>query len=61
MQAPGDDESAVGESEQDDDVEILVERLVDHVLHVRRQVHLRARQMGPFADAGQARREHLVT
>ena len=61
FQAPGDDDPAVGEPDQDDVVQVLVEDHVGDVGDVRGEAHLRARQVGSLADPGQARGEHDVT
>jgi hypothetical protein len=60
LEGAGHDETAIGESHEDDLVEVFVQHVVDDVADVRRQVHLRARQVDPLADARKARREHVV-
>ena len=60
LQRSGDHHPAVGESEQDDLVETLVQHLIDDVLNVRRQRDLRTRQVRALAESREARRERLV-
>jgi len=60
LQRARDHAPAVGEAEQHDPVEILIQHHVDHIGDVGGQAHLRAGQMDPLADASQAGREHLV-
>ena len=59
-QAAGHDGTPVREPEEHDVVEVLVEDLVDDVGDVRAQRDLGTREVGPFADAGEAGREHVV-
>ena len=60
LQRSGDHDPAVGEPEQHDVGEVLVEDLVDDVADVGGEVDLRAHEVDPLADAREARGEHLV-
>ena len=60
LEGTGDDEPAVGEAEQHDPGQILVQHLVDDVADMGAEVDHRAGEVGPLADAGQARGEHLM-
>ena len=60
LEGAGHDHAAVGEAEQHDVGQVLVEDRVHHVEHVSGQVDLRRRQVGALSDAGQGRGEHLV-
>ena len=60
LEGAGHDESAVRETDEHDRREVLVQNVVHDVADVRRQRHLRAREMHPFTNAGEARREHLM-
>ena len=60
LERAGHHEPAVGEPEQHDGIEILVENLVDDVLDVRAEPDLRACQVHALADAREARREDLM-
>ena len=60
LEGAGHDHAAVGEAEQHDVGQVLVEDRVHHVEHVGGQVDLRRRQVGALSDAGQGRGEHLV-
>ena len=55
--APRDDEAAIGKAQQHDVLQVLVQHLVDHVAHMRAQVHQRAGQAHALAHAGEAGRE----
>ena len=59
-EAAGHHHPAVGEAEQHDAVEVLVEDVVDDVAHVGAEVDLRTAEVGPLAEAGEAGREDVV-
>src|SRR5689334_4079115 len=56
-----DDEAAIGESDQHDLVQILVEDVVHDVADMRAEADLRAGEMNALADAGQAGARHFVS
>src|SRR6188768_4069418 len=60
LERAGDDEAAIGKSDQDDVVEILVQHVIDDVADMRAEADQRAGKVHPLADAGQARARHLV-
>ena len=61
LQGPCHHHPAIGESQQHDLVEILVQHVIDDVLNVRRQRDLRTCQVRALAEPGEARRERLMT
>jgi len=60
LEGAGHDHAAIGEAEQHDVGQVLVEDRVHHVEHVGGQVDLRRRQVRALPDAGQGRSEHLM-
>jgi hypothetical protein len=57
---PGDDHPAVGEPEQDDVIEILVQHVVDDVFDVGRQPDLWTGEVNPLAETGERWRGDVV-
>jgi hypothetical protein len=60
LERAGDDEAAIGKPDQNDVAEILVEDVIDDVADVGAEAHQWAGMVNPFANAGQARRRHVV-
>ena len=56
----GDNEAAVGKSDQHDVVEILVQHVIDHVADMGAEAHQRTGKVYPFTNPRQARRRHVV-
>src|SRR5262249_59867525 len=60
LERPGDHQPAVGEPQQHDAPQVLIQHRVRDVGDVRGQADLRAGQVRPLTDAGQAGGEDLV-
>lgn len=61
VESADNDGAAVGVAHEHDSIEVFEQDLVHDIVDVSAQTHVGVNEVDPFADAGEAWSEHLVT